>query len=58
MNTSEYSIKIATHDFKCPLCSTRVRVGDAHLVDIGGLGYCFCVLPERRLVKRISISKT
>jgi len=42
-------IKTASYPFSCPLCGTRVKIGDSYVED-EGVATCPCVLPTRKLI--------
>jgi hypothetical protein len=44
-----FYIKIAVMAFKCYLCGTLIRRGDAYIQNEAGDCTCFCSLPIRRL---------
>jgi acetamidase/formamidase len=47
----DYKLKIATHNFSCPVCPVKVRKGDLHVQDGDGVNFCLCQLPARKLIK-------
>jgi len=51
-----YHIKIAKYAFKCPICGSTIKVGDAYTEDEHGTRTCLCQLPKRKL-KPLSLSR-
>ena len=52
-----YTLKIATHNFPCPVCPVKVRKGDIHVQDADGFDFCLCQLPSRRLIMKVEYER-